>query len=58
MLQKLRPFLAQYEGSGFRAIWGFPKIRGNLFGGPYNKDYNNLRSTCGASLFWETTVSW
>ena len=26
-------------------IWGFPKIRGYLFGGPYNKDYSILVST-------------
>ena len=22
----------------FKSIWGFPKIRGTLFWGPYNKD--------------------
>ena len=25
-------------------IWWFPKIRGALLGGPYNKDYSILRS--------------
>ena len=58
MLQKLRPFLAQYEGLGLGLFGAFPKNRDNLFGGPYNKDYNNLGSTLGSSLFWETTVSW
>ena len=29
-------------------IWGFPKIRGTLFGGPYNKDYSVLGSILGS----------
>ena len=28
--------------------WGFPKIRGTLFGDPYNKDYNILGSILGS----------
>ena len=28
-------------------IWGFPKIRGTLFKGPYNKDYSILGSILG-----------
>ena len=28
-------------------IWGFPKIRGTLFGGPHNKDYSILGSIWG-----------
>ena len=34
-------------------IWGFPKIRGNLFGGPYNKDYSILGSILGSPYFGE-----
>ena len=29
-------------------IWEFPKIRGTIFGGPYNKDYNILGSVFGS----------
>ena len=32
-------------------IWGFPKIRGTLAGGPYNKDYNILESILGSPYF-------
>ena len=31
--------------------WGFPKIRGYLFGGPYNKDYSILGSILGYPSF-------
>ena len=37
-------------------IWGFPEIRGTIFEGPYNKDYNILGSKLGSPLFWETTI--
>ena len=33
------------------AIWGFPKIRGTLFGGPYNKGYSILGSILGSPYF-------
>ena len=33
------------------SIWGFPKIRGTLFGGPYNKDYNIWGSILGYPYF-------
>ena len=33
----------------------FPKIRGYLFGGPYNQDYSVL-GDIGFPLFWETTI--
>ena len=32
-------------------IWGFPKIKGTLFGGPNNKDYNILGSILGSPYF-------
>ena len=38
-----------------RCIWGFPKIRGTPFGGPYDKDYRVLGSILG-SQYWETTT--
>ena len=28
-------------------IWGFPKIRGTIFGAPHDKDYSILGSTLG-----------
>ena len=28
-------------------IWGFPKIRGTILGGPYNKDYSIWGSILG-----------
>ena len=31
--------------------WGFPEIRGTLFRGPYNKDYNILGSILGSTYF-------
>ena len=31
--------------------WGFPEIRGTLFGGPYNKDYNIFGSILGSPDF-------
>ena len=31
-------------------MWGFPKIIGTLFGGPYNKDYNILGSILGTLI--------
>ena len=37
--------------------WGFPKIRGTLFGGPHNKDYSILGVYIGVPLFWGTTKS-
>ena len=33
------------------AIWGFPKIRGTLLGGPHNKDYSILGSILGSRNF-------
>ena len=32
-------------------IWGFPRIRGTFFGGPYNKDYSRLGSIFGSPHF-------
>ena len=32
-------------------IWGFPKIRGTLFGGPQNKDYIILGSILGSPYY-------
>ena len=32
-------------------IWGFPIIRGTLFGGPHNKDYSILGSILGSLYF-------
>ena len=32
-------------------IWGFPKIRGYLFGDPYNEDYGILGSILGYPNF-------
>ena len=32
-------------------IWGFPKIMGNLCGGPRNKDYSILGSMLGFPYF-------
>ena len=32
-------------------IWGFPEIRGTLFGGPHNKDYSILGSILGSPNF-------
>ena len=32
-------------------IWGFPKIRGYLFGGPHNKDHSTLGSILGSPCF-------
>ena len=37
-------------------IWGFPKIRGAILGGPYNKDYSILGVYIGVPLFGETTI--
>ena len=31
--------------------WGFPKIKGTLFGGPHNKDYSILGSILGSPYF-------
>ena len=42
------------QGLGFR-IWEFPKIRGTLFWGPYNKDRPILGTTLG-SLISETPI--
>ena len=36
---------------------GFPKKRGTLLGGPYNKDSSILGSILGVPLFWETSIS-
>ena len=33
------------------AIWGFPKIRGTFFGGPYDKDHSILESILGSPNF-------
>ena len=30
--------------------WGFPKLRGTLFGGPHNKDYSILGSILGSTI--------
>ena len=35
----------------FGNIWGFPKIRGYLFGGPNNQDYSILGSILGSPYF-------
>ena len=35
---------------------GVPKIRGTLFGVPYNKDYIIFGVYIGVPLFWETTI--
>ena len=35
--------------SGF--IWGFPKIRGTILGGPYNEDSSILGSILGSPYF-------
>ena len=32
-------------------IWGFPKIKGTLFGGPHNKDYSIWGSILGSPYF-------
>ena len=32
-------------------IWGFPKIRGTIFGSPHNKDYSILGSILGSPYF-------
>ena len=37
-------------------MWGVPKIRGTLFGGPHNKDYSIWGSILGSHYFWETTM--
>ena len=39
------------NGRGVGLIWGFPKIRGTLSGGPYNKDYSILGSILGSPHF-------
>ena len=31
-------------------IWGFPKTRGTIWGGPHNKDYSILGSILGSTL--------
>ena len=31
-------------------IWGFPKIRGTIWGGPHNKDYSILGAILGSTL--------
>ena len=33
---------------GLEVIWGFPKIRGTLLGGPHNKDHSILGSILGS----------
>ena len=41
-------------GSGLlstRFKWGFPKIRGTILGGYYNKDYSILGSILGSPYF-------
>ena len=38
----------------FSYIWGFPKIRGVLFGCPYNTDSNTLGSILGSPFFGST----
>ena len=43
--------------TSFIVHWGFPGIRGTIFGGPYNKDYSNLGIYTGVPLFWETTIT-
>ena len=37
-------------GFGFK-IWGFPKIRCTLLGGPHNKEYSILGSRLGSPYF-------
>ena len=32
-------------------IWGFPKIRGTILGGPYNKGYSILGLSLGSPNF-------
>ena len=32
------PAVPKISSTTFRTSWEFPKIRGTLFGGPYNKD--------------------
>ena len=39
-------------------IWGFPKIRGYLFGGPNNKDYSILGSILGSPYFGKLLYSY
>ena len=38
-------------GEAGQLIWGFPKIRGYLFGGPIKKDYSILGSILGSPYF-------
>ena len=33
------------------SVWGFPRIRGTLFGGPNNEDYSILGSILGSPYF-------
>ena len=39
------------------AFCGFPKIRGTVFGDPYNKDYNILGSMLGFPYFGKVPFS-
>ena len=32
-------------------MWGFPKTRGTLLGGPFNRDYSTLGSILGSLYF-------
>ena len=38
-------------------MWGFPKIRGTILGGPYNKDHSILGSILGSPYFGEYHVA-
>ena len=38
-------------------MWEFPKIRGALFGDPYNKDYSILGSILGSPYFGKLPCS-
>ena len=50
------PFKGSYMGSiGFR-VWEFPKIRGTLFWGPYNKDPTIEGTILGPPIFGNSHI--
>ena len=53
------PSTSPKDRANVERTWGFPKIRGTLFRGPYNQDYSIFGSILGSPFFlnsiWKLT---
>ena len=46
-----KPAVSEFGSGGLEAIWEFPKIRGTLLWGPYNKDPTIWGAILGSPIF-------